>query len=176
MNSDFLDLVKKRQSCRSFQKKQSPREVIDSIIEAGRLSPSARNSQPWSFTVVLSEEKVEQVGECTRANSRNAFTTECSAYVIITDEDCSEAFGGLKHRYFAEMDIGMSVMNMCLMAEHSGIASCILGSFDADGVKQIADISKDKEVKLIIALGYASDGYEVREKKRKSYEDIVRVI
>ena len=172
----IIELIKARQSCRSYSGEKVELEKLELILEAGRLSPSARNSQPWSLTLACSDEAVSMVGECTRVNGKNAFTEKCSAFIIVTEEENEAAFGGVPHRYFAEMDIGMCVMNMCLEAESLGVASCILGAFDEQKVKCSANIAENKNVKLIIALGYAEDGYEIREKKRKSFEDCIKII
>ena len=172
----ILDLITTRQSCRAYSGEKVALDKLEFILEAGRLSPSARNSQPWSLTLAYSDEAVMRVGGCTRANGKNAFTEKCSAFIIVTEEENEAAFGGNPHRYFAEMDIGMCVMNICLEAESLGVATCILGAFDEAGVKNVADIPENKNVKLIIALGYAEDGYEIRKKARKSYDDCVRII
>ncbi len=178
MNNEngIIDLIKARQSCRAYNGEKVELAKLELILEAGRLSPSARNSQPWAFTLAYSENAVSCVGECTRANGRNSFTDKCSAFIIITEEENEAAFGGNPHRYFAEMDIGMCVMNICLEAESLGVSSCILGSFDENAVKCAADIPENKCVKLIIALGYSEDGYEVREKKRKSNDECIKII
>ena len=42
---DFLELAKERYSCRSFTDKPVEQEKLDLILEAGRVAPSARNSQ-----------------------------------------------------------------------------------------------------------------------------------
>jgi len=173
---DFLDLVKTRQACRSYSGEIVEREKLLRIAEAGRLSPSARNSQPWTLVLAQSHEAVEAVGKCTRANGKNAFTENCGAFICIVEEKNDEAFGGPDHKYYAEMDIGMCVMNMCLMAQSLGVSSCILGAFDEDSLKSIIGTDPDKSIKLVIALGYSSEGYPTREKTRKSFDDAVRII
>ncbi len=172
----MLELIKARQSCRSYSGAEVECEKLLQIIEAGRLSPSACNSQPWSFILASSPKKAAEVGECTRANGRNVFTEKCSAFILIVEEECEAAFGGRAHRYYAEMDIGMCTMNICTMAEALGVGSCILGSFDAQGLKEVAGVPDNKEIKLVIALGYASDGYPVRDKKRKRTEEVLKII
>ncbi len=175
MNS-ILDLITKRQSCRSYSGARIENEKLISILKAGTLSPSARNSQPWHLTLASSDKAVAEVGECTRAGGKNQFTVNCGAFIIVTEQECEQAFGGMPHRYYAEMDIGMCVMNMCLEAEAQGIASCILGAFDEHQLKTVAGIPCDDNVKLVIALGYAEDGYPVREKTRRSFEETVKII
>ena len=47
-----LEAIKKRQSVRSYQDKEVPEEILQQILEAGRLAPSAKNTQSWKFIVV----------------------------------------------------------------------------------------------------------------------------
>lgn len=51
MNS-FIETMKKRRSVRAYEPKPIPREMLNTIIEAGNEAPSAMNSQPWRFVVV----------------------------------------------------------------------------------------------------------------------------
>jgi len=50
-----LEAIKKRQSVRSYQDKEIPEEILQQILEAGRLAPSASNRQGWKFIVVKDE-------------------------------------------------------------------------------------------------------------------------
>ena len=172
----IIDLIRSRQSCRSYSGEKVSLENLRIILEAGRLSPSARNSQPWSLVLAYSDEAVTNVGEATRAFGKNTFTEKCSAFIVVVEEENEAAFGGNPHRYFSEMDIGMCVMNICLEAESLGVSSCILGAFDESAVKLAAKIPENKNVKLIIALGYPENGYEIRDKKRKSFDECIKII
>ena len=48
----FIDLAKKRESVRQFKDDTVPREALEYCLEAARIAPSARNTQPWKFVVV----------------------------------------------------------------------------------------------------------------------------
>ena len=176
MKDGIINLIMERQSCRSFSTRKVEHDKLISILEAGRLSPSARNSQPWHLTLAESSPAVSSVGECTRAHGKNAFTVNCSSFVVVSEEDCEQAFGGMKHRYFAEMDIGMCVMNMCLQAQALGVASCIIGGFDEEKLKAVVDIDEEKSIKLVLALGYANEEDPLREKKRRSFDETITII
>ena len=58
---DFLTMMQTRKSCRSYQNKEVSREDLLKIVEAGRLSPSGCNAQPWKFIVVDEPEPLEKV-------------------------------------------------------------------------------------------------------------------
>jgi nitroreductase len=47
-----IDAIAKRRSVRSYETKPVPRDVLQTIIEAGNQAPSAMNSQPWRFVVI----------------------------------------------------------------------------------------------------------------------------
>jgi nitroreductase len=49
---DLFDAIKGRKSIRRFKQAQVPDEDIRRILDAGRLAPSANNTQPWSFLVI----------------------------------------------------------------------------------------------------------------------------
>lgn len=176
MSTGILDCIKARQSCRAFSQKMIEEEKLRLICEAGRLSPSARNSQPWSFILATSEKQVSLVGECTRHGGKNAFTENAAAFIVIVEEENESAFGGKPHRYFAEMDIGMAVMCMILEAQSLGVSSCILGAFNEPALREVCSLDDDKNIKLVIALGYAEDGYEQRDKIRKDFDETVKII
>ena len=53
---EILDVIRFRRSIRQFQDKKIPKEVISQMIEAGRLTHTAKNMQDVSF-VVLDKEK-----------------------------------------------------------------------------------------------------------------------
>ena len=60
---DFADLIRKRYSMRDYSSQPVPQSVIDTCLEAARLAPSACNSQPWSFIVAHTPEKVASLAQ-----------------------------------------------------------------------------------------------------------------
>jgi len=59
--NDIIDAMKNRRSIRAYEAKPIPREVLNTIIEAGNEAPSAMNSQPWRFVVVEDVEKKKKL-------------------------------------------------------------------------------------------------------------------
>ena len=60
----FLDLVKQRYSCRSYQERSVEQQKLDYVMECVRLAPSAVNKQPWMFRVVSSPADKAKLQEC----------------------------------------------------------------------------------------------------------------
>lgn len=174
MNS-FLELAQARQSDRSFEPgRKIDREVLERIIEAGRIAPSACNGQPWHFTVVTSDELLPQVARATSSLGMNKFVKDASALVLITHESTnitSRLGCGIKDKDFPMMDLGIASAYITLAAEDEGIGSCILGWFDEKKIKQLTGIPEKKRLMLIVALGYAAK--PKRKKVRKEWGKVV---
>ena len=58
---DFLTMMQTRKSCRAYQDRPVSREDLLKIVEAGRLTPSGCNSQPWKFIVIDEPEAKEKL-------------------------------------------------------------------------------------------------------------------
>lgn len=174
MNS-FLELAQARQSDRSFEPgRKIDREVLERIIEAGRIAPSACNGQPWHFTVVTSDELLPQVARATSSLGMNKFVKDASALVLITHESTnitSRLGCGIKDKDFPMMDLGIASAYITLAAEDEGIGSCILGWFDEKKIKQLTGMPEKKRLMLIVALGYAAK--PKRKKVRKEWGKVV---
>ncbi len=59
----ILELLRKRFSVRKFQDKAIPQEVVQEMLEAGRLSPSGGNEQAWRFGVITDATTIPRVAE-----------------------------------------------------------------------------------------------------------------
>ena len=70
--SDFLELVNARQSDRAYEPgRKIEREVLERIVEAARLAPSACNGQPWHFTVITEDAMLKDVAAATASLGMN---------------------------------------------------------------------------------------------------------
>lgn len=171
----FLELAMARQSDRAFEPgKHIERDVLERIIEAARLAPSACNGQPWHFTVITDDELLPLVGRATSGLGMNKFVKDASALVLITHEPTnitSKLGSGIKDKDFPMMDLGIASAYMTLAAEDEGIGSCILGWFDEKKIKELTGIPSKKRLMLIIALGYAAK--PKRKKVRKEWDKVV---
>lgn len=65
------DIIIKCYSCRKYMDKLIDKELVFSCIDAARLAPSACNSQPWMFYVVLDELKRKELVKLTQPFTKN---------------------------------------------------------------------------------------------------------
>jgi len=63
---DLFDAISGRTSIRKFKDRPVPDEDIRKILDAGRLAPSANNTQPWSFLVIKDKRTLAKMAEAVR--------------------------------------------------------------------------------------------------------------
>ncbi|MGD9977293.1 MAG: nitroreductase family protein [Bacteroidales bacterium] len=176
LNEYFYWLVNNRQSDRAYSDKPIPRDIIERIIGAAQVAPSACNAQPWRFIVVDNLELKNKLADAaaSRVLGINHFTKQAPVHIVIVMESANfnSNFGSLvKNKTFPQIDIGIAAGHICLAAKSEGLGSCMLGWFNESAVKRLLGIPKSKRVPLLITLGYPLSG-EIREKKRKSLNEI----
>lgn len=168
---DFKALAQKRESCRDYTDAVLSHEILCEILETARLAPSACNSQPWRL-IAAEGEQAAKLRSLTQYTGRNRFTDKVSTFVVICETKAVLKAGvDEDEQKFAQMDIGIMTATLTLAAADKGVASCILGCFDEEGVKQLFSIPDDIRVRLVVALGYAATE-EPRKKIRKPEAEV----
>ena len=176
---DFHEMMQQRKSCRAYQPdKVIPREDLLKIVEAGRLSPSGCNSQPWKFIVVDSPEAKEKL--CDAVVVGNGVTGapwrhNVSAFIIFVEQPAKVMPSVIEHyknsQRFAQGDLGAACMNMCHEAFSLGISSCIIGMNDQEKMEKYFGIPHGQEARLVLALGYSAETTSF-QKVRKPLEEV----
>lgn len=170
----FLDIAKRRQSCRSYDEaREVEKEKLDAVLEAARLAPSACNGQPYLLTVCKGQ-AAKEVAAATTGMGMNKFASQAPIMIVVSEEAYvkTAAFGAkVKGNDYRSIDIGIVTAYLTAEAATQGLATCILGWFDDEKIRKICGL--DKPVRLVITLGYAKDTDKLRDKKRKDLEKLV---
>ncbi|MBP3372455.1 MAG: nitroreductase family protein [Clostridia bacterium] len=174
----FIDLVRARESCREYTDRPVKKEDLCTILEAGRLSPSACNIQPWRFFVVHEGDLVGKTAKCMQGMGMNRFTDQVPAFIIICEQTTNlkqTVASGIGGHSFAQMDIGIAAAHMMLCARTMGIDSCIIGWFSDKKLRELLNLPNGCKVRLVLALGYGKKA-EPRTKRRMEFDDIVTFV
>lgn len=176
---NVMELIQARQSCRSYQAKPVAREDLIQIAEAGRLSPSACNSQPWKFIIV--DEPDAKAKMCDALVVEDGGTgcpwrESAPAFIAIVEQPAN-VMPLVKNYYkdsqrFAQSDIGMAAMSMCYEAVQLGLSTCVLGLNDQKKMEQHFGIPEGHTVRMVLAVGYSAENPEPRAKVRKPLEEV----
>jgi len=175
---DFATMMAKRRSCRAYQDKPVSREDLLKIVEAGRLTPSGCNAQPWKFIVVDEPEAKEKLCDALvvmDGKTGAPWRFQVPAFVVLVEtpavvKPMVEEYYGHTQR-FAQGDVGAAMMNMCHQAMELGLGTCAIGMSDQAKMQQYFGIPAGCEVRMALAVGYSAETHEA-PKIRKSLEEI----
>ncbi|UCF16370.1 MAG: nitroreductase family protein [Phycisphaerales bacterium] len=160
-----LEPIRKRYSCRAYQQKSIELEKLNTILEAARLAPSARNLQDWRFVVVTERQTRRQVAEAT--NRPDVFAEAGAIIAACSNSDhvmrCGQAVGPI--------DVAIALEHICLQATELGLGTCWIGSFDPIKVRHVLGIPDDIAVIELMTVGYPADSKP--EPQREPIEKIV---
>jgi nitroreductase len=140
---DVFEAIQERRSIRSYLDTPVPRILMEKILEAGRLAPSAKNCEPWHFIAVTDVAKRKALSGGTWAK----FLTQ-SPLVIVACGDKKASPG-----WYA-IDVALAVENMILTAVSLGLGTCCVGSFNEKDIKAALKIPEKFEVLVMLAVGY----------------------
>lgn len=174
---NFKEIAEARQSCRSYDKDRAVEdEKIARILEVGRLSPSACNGQPYHITICKGE-AARKVARAVQGMGMNKFAESAPVMLVISEMPYvkSAAIGAkIKKNDYRSIDIGILSAYLTAEATAQGLSTCILGWLDDSKIREICSL--DGAVRLVITLGYASEGDKLRTKKRKDLSELSKTI
>lgn len=176
---NVMELIQTRQSCRSYQDKPVSREDLIQMVEAGRLSPSACNAQPWKFLIIDEPDAKAKLCDALVVEGGAtgcAWREKAPAFIAVVEQPAN-VMPVVKDYYhdsqrFAQSDLGMAVMSMCYEAVQLGLSTCILGLNDQKKMEQHFGIPEGRTVRMILAVGYSAENAEPRAKVRKPLEEV----
>lgn len=147
-----LEAIKKRQSVRSYREKEIPEEVLQQILEAGRLAPSASNQQGWKF-IVVKEENLRKKLVPTCKNQK--FVGEAPVVIAGCATNPDHIMSNGEHSY--PIDLAIALDHMSLEAASLGLGTCWIGAFYQDQVKEILGVPEDVRVVALMPVGYPKE-------------------
>jgi nitroreductase len=149
---EFKEVIKNRYSCKKFSNKQLEQEKLTSILEAGRLAPTAKNIQEQHIYVLQSEDSLAKIDSVTPC--RYGAPT---VLVVAFDKNLVFTYPGDKRDSGVE-DATIVATHLILAAADEGVDSCWINYFDPDKLAQVLGLPENEEVLMVLDLGYAAEG------------------
>jgi nitroreductase len=169
---EYNNLIRTRESVRDYDpQKPVSKEVLERILDAAHMAPSACNNQPWEFWVIQSPDKLEKVKAC---YPRPWFKDAPTLLVVLglKDKAWVRQSDGYKS---TETDLAIVMTHLILAAENEGVGTCYIEAYDPAILRQALELNENQVVYGITPLGYPHQGYVKRgNKMRKSLGEIVR--
>lgn len=143
----FIELAKRRYSCRKYIQNKVEKEKLDLILEAGRIAPTGGNTQPQRIIVVQEEEGLNKIRKA--ANIYNAPL----ALIVCSDSDTvwSRPYDGKK---LTDIDAAIITDHMMLQATDLGLGSVWVCYFKPNVIHDEFNIPENLEVENILVIGY----------------------
>ena len=163
---DFLELVKARFSVRSYAGKPVPEALLQKVLEAGRLAPSAANRQPWRFVVVQDAKQRQAMSE---GYPRDWFWK--APVIIVVCVEPAKAWVRADGKNYADVDGAIAMDHMTLCAAAEGLGTCWIAAFDVEKVRRILGLPAGTEPLAMTPLGYSAEG--TRAKSRKPAAEVI---
>ncbi len=169
---EFYDAVRRRYSCKSYCDRPLEPEKLQTILETGRLAPTAKNLQEQRVYVLRSPEALAKVDAATRCRY-GAGTVLAVAY----DSTDVYTYPGGKYRSGAE-DAAIVATHMMLAAADLGVDSCWVNNFDPDLLAGALGLPETEKLLMLLDLGYAAEGAGPlpNHERRKDLSETVKML
>lgn len=151
---DVFDGIRTLLAVRRYQDRPVPEAVIRRIVEAGRLTGSAMNLQPWHFVVVQDRETLRKLGALARSGP---YTAEAPLAIVVAVEKTG----------YAVSDASRAIHSMLLVAWSEGVGSNWVGFGGLEKVNALLGIPAKLDVLAILPFGYPADKIGQGKKNRK---------
>lgn len=148
----LLDVVRNRYSVRSYQDRPVEKARLETVLEAARLAPSAKNFQEWRFVVV--QDAATRARLVPAANNQ-AFVGQAPVVIACCGLNADYVMRCGQHS--CPIDVAIAMEHMALQAVAEGLGTCWVGSFYEDQVRQILGIPPEARVVQLMTLGYPAD-------------------
>lgn len=148
---DFLELAKERYSVRSFKSDAVPEEIVNRIIEAGCVAPTACNRQSFKIIAVTSPDGLERFRKCTECHFNAPL-----AFIVCSDREIEwkRRFDG---KPSGDVDASIVATHMMLEAASLGIGSTWVMYFMPDAVRKEFALPDRFEPVACLPMGYPSE-------------------
>lgn len=151
---NVFDAVQTMLAVRAYQDKPVPAQLVRRIVEAGWLTGSSMNGQPWHFIVVENRDTLQKLGALSPYGRYIAHAPLAIAVAIEASQ-------------YAVSDASRAIQSMMLTAWAEGVGSNWVGFGGMPDAKALLGVPADIDVLAIVPFGYPAQSVGQGKKKRK---------
>ena len=147
------ELIKSLRSVRQFSEREVTDDVLLDILDAGRWTGSAKNTQPWDLIVVKERQTLAALAKCGRY-AGHLETAPLAVALVMRGDDASSL-----------MDEGRLMQNLMLAAWAHGVGSCIASIYPQENeqrARQLLGIPPDRHLRTMLSIGYPAGPQALR--------------
>jgi nitroreductase len=162
----LLNEIKNRYSVRIYQEKEIEEEKINTLIEAARLAPSARNYQNWKFVIIKNKERRKELSKICKGQN---FVAQAPLSIVLVATNMEYTMSG--GTTGAIVDVAIAGEHIALQAVKLGLGTCWIGAFYHDQLATFLNLPKGYRVICILTVGYPA--HPPKKRKLKPVEEVV---
>jgi nitroreductase len=182
------EAIEKRRSIRKFRPDPIPIELVEQLLDAARLAPSASNRQPWRFQIITDTDLKRRIFE--EATFGQKHVKEAPMIIVCGSElftfvkrhplapPGSDYYGADSDNWDdikafipdAQMNTAIAMEHMVLMATALGVGTCWVQGIRFGQLAKILGWPRHVVVHAILAMGYQDETPQPRP--RLSREEI----
>ena len=164
---EFEKVIRERTATRKFSNKLVEKDIIDKILEAGRIAPTAKNLQPIKIYVVQSEEGLKKLDKATPCRYGSPIVL-----LVCGDKEKSYVKDDVP---IYQMDATIVATHMMLEATNLNVDNIWIESFDEKILRDEFNIPSEFIPICLLPLGYKASDCPINplHTKRKNIEDLV---
>jgi nitroreductase len=159
---EVFEAIRTLLAVRSYQARPVPDDVVRRIVEAGRLTGSGMNGQPWHFIVVRDPDTLRRLGALASSGS---YVAQAPLAIVVATE----------RSRFAVSDASRAIQSMLLAAWAEGVGSNWVGFGGLDKVRALLDIPAGLDVLAILPFGYPARAIGRGRKQRKPLREVAHL-
>lgn len=157
---EVFDAIRTVLAVRQFRDQPVTEPVVKQIVEAGHLTASGSNLQPWRFIVVQNKETLRQLGTLAKTGP---YIAQAPLAIVVGIEKSSP---------LGVSDASRAIQNMVLTAWAQGVGSNWVGFHNLEHVRPLLGIPDEIEVLAIVPFGYPVQKLGQGNKKRKPLGEV----
>lgn len=156
---DVQEAIRTMVAVRAYDDRPVPVETVREILEAGRLSASASNGQPWHFIVVEDRKTLRRLGEIAETGP---YLAGAPLAIVVA----------IPHKAIAASDASRAIQNMLLTAWTEGVGGNWVGFWGLEDARALLAIPDGLDVLAILPFGYPASPVGKGKKRRKPLGEI----
>lgn len=154
---DVSEAIRTKRAVRQFREEPLPDDVLRAILNAGRRSQSAKNSQPWQFIAVRDRETLQKLS---KLGEWAGHLAGAAVGVAILTPDPSE-------RYQIMFDAGQAAAYMQLAAWELGVGSVPATIYQYEEARGILGFPAEWHLRVMLSFGYPAEASALTQSPKK---------